>query len=189
MGVITEIVGVVTDGALVKNREYKGETFYTIKVKFLSAEIPVLFSEYVNSTVFDTDSKVKVKGCLMSDIITGSIPKFYFFANSIEPVDIDTDCSNEVNFLCTVTKVKKLTPNSRCEDILPLVCADKSPINTTSIIYLCVKGADARKLNGREKGYVIQGKGQLRTFRDVYEIWTTEISNIDEIVKRSHKLA
>ncbi len=181
MGKISEIVGVVVDGTLVKNRVEHGEVFYTITVRFCNTEIPVLFSAYVNTTVFENDVKVKVTGCLMSDIRNVKLPKFYFYANKIELEDIDAECTDVINFSCTVTKNKGFGMNSRCEEILSLVGADKTPLGSTSILYLCVKGKSARCLKDKEKGYVIIGKGHLKAYRDIHEIIVTEISNLEQI--------
>lgn len=181
MGKVSELVGKIVDGELKLNRNINGEKFYTILASFHDTVIPVLFSSYVNSVQFDTDSKIKVSGCLMSDIARDKLPVFYLYANSIEQVDIDTETTNQINFSCTVTKVREFKTNSRCVDILPLVAADGSPLNTTSVLYLCAKNSIARKLKDKEKGYTITGTGYLKAFRDIYEIYINSVDNLDEL--------
>jgi len=180
MGKVCELIGQVLDGTPVENRVIDGERFFTIKVSFRKTEIPVLFSEYIDVSGFEKDAKVRVTGCIMSDIRSGELPVFYFYANKIELADLDEELTNEVKFSCTVTKVKDFQTNTRCVDILPLVAADSSPLKTTSILYLCARNADARKLKGKPKGYTITGKGYLTPFRDVYEIYITEVENVTE---------
>ena len=182
MGKVSELIGTVVDGKLKENRKISGERFYTMDVSFRDTQIPVLFSEYVNIREFENDTKVKVIGCLMSDIHDGELPVFYIYANSIEQVDIDTDTTNKINFSCTVTKVREFKTNGRCVDILPLVAADGSPLSTTSIIYLCARGAAARKLKDKEKGYTITGTGYLKPFRDIYEVYINSIENLNDLV-------
>lgn len=181
MGKVSELIGTVVDGKLTPNREIDGEKFYTIKVAFRETEILVLFSEYVNTQEFPKDTKVKVVGCLMSDIEEGKLPVYYFYANSIEAVDMDTETTNLINFSCTVTKVKEFKTNSRCVDILPLVASDGSPLNTTSVLYLCARSSVARKLKDKPKGYTISGTGYLKPFRDIYEIYIVDVDNLDEL--------
>ena len=181
MGKVSELVGIVTDGKLTPNREIDGEKFNTIKVSFRETEILVLFSEHVNSQEFPKDAKVKVIGCLMSDIAEGKLPVFYIYANSIELVDIDTETTNLVNFSCTVTKVREFKTNSRCVDILPLVASDGSPLHTTSVLYLCAKASIARKLKDKPKGYTISGTGYLKAFRDIYEVYIVDVDNLEEL--------
>lgn len=181
MSKASELIGQIVDGNIQPNRVIDGEQFYTIDVSFRDTVIPVLFSSYVNSCNFENDSKVKVSGCLMSDVSRNKLPVFYFYANSIELVDIDTETTNTLNFTCLVTKVKEFGPNNRCEDILPLVASDGSPLHSTSVLFLCAKGNIARRLKDKEKGYTISGKGYLKPFRDIYEIYISHVDNLDEL--------
>jgi hypothetical protein len=61
------------------------------------------------------------------------------------------------------------------------VAADGSPLNTTSVLYLCARMQAARKLRNKEKGYTIVGRGYLKQFRDIYEILITKVENLDEL--------
>lgn len=178
MGKVCELVGVVIDGNPKENRFINGERFMTISVSFRNTIIPVLFSEYNNVEHYEEGVKLRVTGCVMSDKNNGTLPVFYFYANKIELADYDEESTNEVNFSCTVTKVKEFTTNTRCIDILPLVASDSSPLKTTSILNLCARNADARKLKDKPKGYTITGKGYLTPYRDIYEIYITEIESI-----------
>lgn len=187
MGKISEIVGVVTDGKIIENRVYASEVFYTIKVKFLNVEIPVLFSAYINNKDLEEGSKIRVKGCLMSDIRKDQLPQFYFYAHEINYEDADAECTNEVSFVCTITKIKEFTVNSNGKAILSLVGADNNPLGLPSIIYMYLSNRDARRLKNREKGYVIMGKGRIRAYKDIYEICVTEVDNIDQIVSPDSK--
>lgn len=182
MSKVSELIGSVVDGTLVPNRIIDNEQFYTIQVSFRDTVIPVLFSQFVNEESFTPDTKLKVTGCVMSDIAGGQLPVFYFYANAIEVVELDSEETNLVNFSCTVTKVREMKSNTRCVDILPLVAADGSPLSTTSILYLCARNGIARKLKTKEKGYTITGSGYLKQFRDIYEIYVTNVDNLDELI-------
>lgn len=182
MGKVSELIGEVVDGKLTLNRTIDGEDFYTISVSFRGTVIPVLFSQYVNDKVFEAGTKLKVVGCLMSDISEGKLPVFYFYANSFEVLDLDAETTNVINFSCVVTKVREFKTNSRCVDILPLVTSDGSPLNTTSVFYLCARGSVARKLKDKEKGYTVTGTGYIKSYRDVYEIYIMDLENLDELV-------
>ena len=181
MGKVSELIGKVVDGQRQLNRTIADEKFYTILVDFRGTVIRVLFSEYVSTKDYENDSKIKVTGCLMSDIADHKIPVFYIYGNTIESVDIDTETTNEISFSCTVTKVKEFKSNGRCVDILPLVVADGSPLSTTSVLYLCARSKVARKLKDKEKGYTITGVGYLKTFRDIYEIYINHVENLNAL--------
>lgn len=183
MGKVSELIGEVVDGKLKENRKIDGETFYTIQVSFRDTVIPVLFSSYVNDTEYPKNTKLKVIGCLMSDIKPGNLPVFYFYANTITPAEIDEETTNIVHFSCVVTKVRDFKTNNRCVDILPLVGSDGSPLNSTSIFYLCTRSAIARKLKDKPKGYTISGSGYLKQFRDIYEINVISVDNLDELTE------
>ncbi len=184
MSRVSTLVGVVIDGQPKEDKVIDGEQFYTIDVSFKDNIIPVRFSSYVSTTVFETDSKVKVTGCLMSDIKNNRKqcnPKFYIYANSIELVDIDTECTDVINFTCVVNKVREFQVNSKCVDILPLVASDSSPLRTTSVFFLCAKHALARRLKNKEKGYTLSGKGHLKVYKDIVEIYIIDVDNLDEL--------
>jgi len=183
MGKVSVLIGTVVDGKLKSNRTIDGEKFFTIDMNFRGTIIPVLFSEYVNNEEFEEDTKLQVTGCLMSDIAENQLPVFYFYANSFEKVDIDAETTNVINFSCTVTKVREFKTNGRCVDLLPLVTSDGSPLNTTSVFYLCAKGSLARKLKDKAKGYTITGTGYLKAYRDVYEVYIMTVDNLDEILQ------
>lgn len=180
---VSVLIGSVVEGTPKLNRTIKGERFYTVKVSFNSTVIPVLYSQYVNDKEFEKDTKLKVTGCLMSDIADGKLPVFYIYANSIEVESIDCEECNLLNFSCTVTKVRDFKTNNNCTDILPLVASDGSPLCTTSILYLCAKHSTARKLRNKKKGYTISGNGYLKQYRDIYEIYIKDVDNLDEICK------
>lgn len=182
MGKVSKLIGCIIDGKPKLNRTVDNEDFYTIDVSFRDTVIPVLYSQYLTDTEeFEKDTKIEVTGCLMSDINEG-LPVFYVYANSIESADIDAETTNKVTFSCQVTKVKDFSADSRCVDILPLVTSDVSPLDTTSILYLCARGSLARKLKGKEKGYVIEGEGYLKAFRDIYEVYITHVDNLNSIL-------
>lgn len=183
MSRICDLVGVVVDGTLVEDRVVNGEVFYTIKVEFVDVEIPLLFSAYNNTTVFENGTKIRVKGCFLSDVKEQQLPKSYIYATSIEIEDIDAEPSKEINFSCTVTKVKDGKVDHRCNEVITLVASDMSPLDTITILSLSVRGAYARRLKGRKKGYAIKGCGNLKKYRDIHQIDVTEITNMDEIFK------
>lgn len=183
MGKVSTLIGEVVDGKLKKNREVDGEEFYTIQVSFRGTEIPVLFSKFVNDTEYPENTKLAVTGCIMSDISGGKLPKFYFYANKMEVVDIDEETTNIINFTCTVTKVREFKTNSRCVDILPLVGSDGSPLSSTSILYLCLRSSIARKLKDKPKGYTLTGTGYLKPYKDIYEIYVATVDNLDELLE------
>ena len=83
MSNISKLVGVVVDGIPTYDRTVRGEKFNRITVDFNGITIPVLFSEYV-VTETELIGKIVVTGCLASDVKRGTIPKFYFYANTIE---------------------------------------------------------------------------------------------------------
>lgn len=171
---VSVLIGEVVDGTPKDYFMVHDETFKTIRVAFLDAEIDVVISEYVAAESYD--GKVKVTGYLASHVTRGSKPVFYFFANSIEETDADVPVTNEVNFSYNVTKVNKSKVNGRGIDILPLVVADYTSLQTTSVLYLCIRGKDARRLQNKPKGYTIEGKGYLKQYRDIYEIITTDVT-------------
>ena len=168
MSVVSKLIGEVIDGT---PRDYlilNGEHFLAIEVMFLDAPIDVLVSEYVKQESYS--GKVEVTGYLASTPSKEGHPTFYFMANSIENVPDDTPISNTVNFKYKVTKVSKFKANSRGIDLLPLVVADYTAHQTTSVIYMCLRGALARKHKDKPAGYYISGEGYLKHYRDIYEI-------------------
>lgn len=180
---VSELVGSVINGTPTLNRTTDDdEKFYTIDVSFYGTNIPVLFSSYVNSQSFEKDSKIKVTGSVMSDMGSDKLPVFYFYANAIEVVDKDTNTSNEIFFSYKVIRVKEFTQNNRGVDILPLIGNKQSPLDTWSLAFLCARGSVARKLKDVPAGYTIEGRGYLKQFRDVYEIFINEVTNLDEIL-------
>lgn len=184
MGKVSELIGEVVDNELKLNRSVDGEDFYTIDVSFKGTVIPVLFSVYVNKTEFPISTKLKVTGCLMSDVSVGGLPVFYIYASNLEVVDVDCETTNLINFSCQITKVKEFKTNTRCVDILPLVGAAGSPLNSTSVFYLCAKSSNARKLKDVPKGYTLVGSGYLKAYKDVYEVYITDVENLDEILDK-----
>lgn len=177
MSKISTLIGEVLDGKPKFDHEVNGEKFYTISVQFLDAVIDVMFSEYILEEQF-TD-KIQVTGYLASIPRKGENPRFFFYGNKIESVDIDTPITNELNFSYRVTKVGKFKQNQRCMDILPLVAADYTALRKTSVLYLCARGQVARKLKGKEKGYYLNGKGYLKQYRDIYEVLIVELDDDD----------
>lgn len=177
MSTVSKLVGNVIDGKPKFNREVKGEKFYTIDVQFLEAKIKVLISEYLVKESYD--GVIEVTGCIMSDFKKKELPQFYFYANSIQNVDLDTPLTNELNFAGEVTKVGDFTTNARCRDILPLVMSTSSPLETTSVLYLCTRDRTARMLKDKSSKYNVEGTGYLKQYRDVYEILVTRIEVVD----------
>ncbi|MCM1215115.1 MAG: hypothetical protein NC548_11415 [Lachnospiraceae bacterium] len=168
MGKVSKLIGEVIAGEPVFWDEIDEESYYKIRVRFLDAEIDVVFSEYILQGMFS--GKVEVTGYLASRITKGEKPDFYFHANLIESVDLDTPISNKVTFAYKVTKVGKFKVSQRGVDLLPLVASDYTAQHSTSVLYLCVRGKGARKLKDKEKGYYISGEGFLKQYRDIYEI-------------------
>ena len=177
MGKISTLIGEVVDGVpKLHHTDSDGEHYYTIKVQFLDATIDVLFSEFVKKDSFE--DKISVTGYLASEPRRGDKPYFYFFGSKIESVDIDTPITNEINFTCKVTKVGDFKVNRFGVEVLPLIGSDYTVRHTTSVLYLCVRDKDARRLYNREKGYYLTGKGYLKQYRDIYEIRVNEL--VDE---------
>ena len=178
MSNISKLVGVVVDGIPTYDRTVRGEKFNRITVDFNGITIPVLFSEYV-VTETELIGKIVVTGCLASDVKRGTIPKFYFYANTIESAEDDAEPCSSVNFELKVTKIKGFQQNKQSRDILPLVCSTGNPISGTSVIYLCLMDGAARKFKDNEVGYTITGTGDLHAFRDIYEVYadTAELRN------------
>lgn len=177
MSKVSKLVGEVVNGEPKFHHEHDEEEFYVITVQFLDAQIDVMFSEYLLQGQFS--GKVEVTGYLASTVAKGSKPQFFFYANLIESVDIDTPITNELNFTYKVTKVGDFKVNQHGVDILPLVASDYTALHTTSVLYLCVRGKGARKLKNKDKGYYINGKGYLKQYRDIYEVIILEIKDED----------
>lgn len=173
MSNISKLVGVVVDGVPTYDRTVHGEKFNCITVDFNGITIPVLFSEYI---VADTElvGKIVVTGCLASDVKRNTIPKFYIYANSIEPADDDAEPCSSINYELKVTKSKGFQQNKQSRDILPLVCSTGNPIAGTSVVYLCLMNNAARKFKDTPVGYTIKGTGDLHAFRDIYEVYSTD---------------
>lgn len=175
MSNISTLVGVVIDGVPTLDREVHSEKFYSITVDFCGVTIPVVFSEYVKVDP-ELVGKITVRGCLASDVKRGKIPKFYFYANSVDPADADAEPSCNIDFELKVTKSKGFQQNKQGRDILPLVCSTGNPISGTSVIYLCLMNSAARKFKDMDIGYTIYGTGSLNAFRDIYEVYCTNAS-------------
>ena len=170
---VCKMIGVVTDGVPILDRTINGENFMSIVVSFNDVSIPVIFSEHVLQTT-ELVGKVEVTGCLASDIHRNKLPKFFFYANDITYADEDSETSNVISYELKVTKNKGFQQNNQSRDILPLVCATNNPIKGTSVIYLCLQDQAARKLKSMPTPYFIKGTGVLKSFRDIYEIYTTD---------------
>lgn len=168
MSEVSKLIGEVVNGEPKFHHEHDGESFYTIDVQFLDARIDVMFSEYILQGQYS--GKVQVTGYLASTVVKNEKPQFFFYANLIESVDIDTPLTNELNFTYKVTKVSDFKVNRHGVDILPLVASDYTALHTTSVLYLCVRGKGARRLKNKEKGYYISAKGYLKQYRDIYEV-------------------
>lgn len=170
----SKLVGIVVDKEPTLDRTVHNENFYRIMVNFNGVTIPVLYSEY-NVKNRELDGKVEITGCLASDVKRGQIPKFYIYANSIEEADVDTEPTCTVDFNLKITKSKGLQQNKQGKDILPLVCSTSNPISGTSVIYLCLMNNAARRLQSTPMGYTIEGRGDLHAFRDIYEVYATDV--------------
>lgn len=181
MGKVSTLIGSVVTGETEFNRTINNEDFYTVLVNFRGTKIDVLYSKYTYPGVFTKDTKIKVVGSFMSINKRNDFSDYYIYAHSITEVDFDEDTTNLINFSCTITKVKNMTVGARCNDTLPLIGKDKSPLNSVSVIYLCVRDADARRLQSKPPGYVIQGKGYIKKYRSIHEILVTEIENLDKL--------
>ena len=173
MSNISRLVGVVVNGIPTVDRTVHGETFKRITVDFNGVVIPVLFSEHIATDV-ELVGKVVVTGCLASDVKRNTIPKFYFYANSIENADADEEPCSRINFELKVTKSKGFQQNNQSRDILPLVCSTGNPISGTSVVYLCLMNHAARKFKDVPVNYTIKGTGDLHAFRDIYEVYSTD---------------
>lgn len=173
MSKISKLIGEVVDGQPRDFVSINNEMFKAITVQFLDAQIDVVISEYV--AVQQYSGKIEVTGYLASNVQKGTVPMFFVFANDIVSVPEDTPVTNKVQFKYKVTKVSKFKSNSRGVDLLPLVAADYTAHQTTSVIYLCVRGLNARKLKDKKPGYYLTGEGYLKQYRDIYEIITTDV--------------
>lgn len=173
MSKLSTLIGEVIDGTPKLHHTTDGENFYTISVRFLDATIDVLFSEFIKQDSYE--DKISVTGYLASEPRRGAKPYFYFYGSKIESVAIDTPITNEIEFTCKVTKVGDFKVNKRAVEVLPLIASDYTTNHTTSVLYLCVRGRDARRLYNREKGYYLSGRGYLKQYRDVYEVRVVEI--------------
>lgn len=173
MSKISKLIGEVIDGTPVDFVKINGELFKAIDVQILDARINVVISEFV--ALEEYSGKIEITGYLASNVQKGSVPTFFLFANEIVSVPDDTPITNKVQFKYKVTKVSKFKSNSRGVDLLPLIAADYTAHQTTSVIYLCVRGINARKLKDRKPGYHITGEGYLKQYRDIYEIITTDV--------------
>lgn len=178
MSKTSTLIGSVMDGTPILDRNINGENFYKILVEFRNAKIPVLMSEYTKTqSVYS--GKVKITGSLISDVVKGQLPVYYIYANEIEEADQDEDITNEINFVCHISKSNGFKQDTRGRDILPLVGDNNSPLNTTSVYFICLRDADARKLKNKPVGYTIEGVGYLNSYRDVFEIYVKSATVID----------
>lgn len=173
MSKVSKLIGEVVDGTPRDYARLSGELFKAITVQLLDARIDVVISEFVAEEQYS--GKIEITGYLASNAQKGSSPIFFLFANEIQNVPDDTPITNKVQFRYKVTKVSKFKSNSRGVDLLPLVAADYTAHQTTSVIYLCIRGINARKLKDKKPGYHITGEGYLKQYRDIYEIITTDI--------------
>ena len=174
MSIVSKLVGEVIDVSPRDFARISGETFKAITVQLLDAKIDVVISEFVAKESYE--GKVEITGYLASKVQKGTVPLFFIFANEIVEVPEDTAITNKVQFRYKVTKVSKFKVNSRGVDLLPMVAADYTAHQTTSVIYLCVRGLNARKLKDKKPGYYVAGEGYLKQYRDIYEIITTEVT-------------
>jgi hypothetical protein len=187
MSKISVLVGEVVNGEPTLfnrlNQEIKNEKFYYIEVQFLDAKIKVVFSEYIKQEKYY--GKIAVTGYLASLLNEEGKPDFFFYANLIESVDLDTPITNEISFTYKVTKTSRFKANSRGVDILPLVVADYTAQKTTSVLYLCARGQVARRLKDKPHGYYITGNGYLKQYRNIYEVIVLDLpeDGISEVSK------
>lgn len=173
MSKLSTLIGEVIDGEPKLHHTTDGENFYTISVSFLDATVDVMFSEYIKQDYYE--GKVSVTGYLASTPRRGTTPYFYIFGSKIESVDIDTQVTNELEFTCKVTKVGDFKVNKRAVEVLPLVASDYTVNHTTSVLYLCLRGKDARRLYSKKPGYYLAGRGYLKQYRNICEIRVVEL--------------
>lgn len=171
------LIGTVLEGVPVFEKEIRGEKFYTILVQFFDAPMKVLMSEYVMTSKYE--GTIAVTGCVTSTHKRKTLPKFYFYASTIEAVDIDTPLSNEISFDGKIVKIGEFKLNTRNHDILPLVLKSSSPFHKQdTILYLCTKNTDARLLKDKPPGYNVTGTGYLKAYKDIFEVLVTSIEVI-----------
>lgn len=170
MSNVSTMVGTVIDGIPVDFKTVHNERFKKIVVDFGGVSIPVVYSEYINNAS-EIIGKISVTGCLASNVKRNEYPSFFFYANTLEAADEDAESSNIISFELKVTKSKGFQQNSNSRDILPLICSTGNPVKGRSVIYLCLMNSAARKFKDKPVGYIIKGTGELRAFRDVYEIY------------------
>lgn len=180
MSIISTMYGEVLDGEYKFHHEVGDEKFYTINVKFRDAIIDVMLSQYLREDL-PLKGKVKVTGFLASIPARKDVPYFYFYANLIERVDVDTPITNDVKFNYKVTHTSKFKTNNRGVDMLPLVASDYNPLHQTSVLYLCARDVNARMLKDRPMNYFITGSGYLKQYRDIYEILIHTVEEIKDV--------
>ena len=184
---VSELVGVVVDGNPVRYQEINNEQFYYITVKFRNTKIRVLYSTYSCNERFAEGTKIEVVGTLMSFTRRKTFPDFFFYANRIERADPDAMSTNSIEFECKISKVKPLAVGVQSADTLPLIGNNRSPLNKTSTIYLYIRDGDARRLQNKEAGYIIRGKGYMKNYKDVIEILVTDVENMDNLCPNKQK--
>lgn len=174
MSKISTLVGEVIDGIPVFHHEGQdGERFYKIKVNFAGTEIDVVFSAYTKKDEYK--DKIAVTGFLASRTAKYKVPDFFIFANKIVNVDIDTTTTNEICFQGKISRVGQMNTSLKGVDALTVYISDYTPLKSTSVLYICAKDKFARMLQHTPKGTYITGKGNIKPFKDVYEIVLSEI--------------
>lgn len=179
MGYTCELVGEIEDSTATVDRVVgdkdlgeETETFYSVKVKLKTCEIPILVSEYNLDQIIK--GKVRITGSLFSDYVSNQIPRFYVYANKLEAADPDEELTNEVSYMGTVTKIKPLSHDSYGRDVLFMYVSTVSPLNSESLLFLVLKNQLARVNKDRKPHFKVRGTGYIKKYRDVYEIIATK---------------
>lgn len=175
MRLTCELIGEIVDPTLTVDRKCGDaslgeveETFYKVDLVLRGCTIPLIISEFSAEQVIK--GKVKITGSLFSDYVAKQIPRFYIYANKVEAAEPDAELTNEISFMCRVTKIKELTSDSYGRDVLFMYASTCSPLNTESVLFLVLKNQMARVNKNRQPNFNITGTGFIKPFRDVYEI-------------------
>ena len=181
MGCVCEIIGEITDTTTVIDRvcgdKSLGEVeekFYKVDVNLRQCTIPMVISEFNLDKIIK--GKVKITGSLFSDCVPSQLPRFYIYANKLEPADPDVELTNEVAFTGTVTKVKPASVDAFGRDVVSMYISTVSPLNTESVLVL--KGQMARINKTKSPRFKVNGTGYVKPYRDVYEVLVTQFEVI-----------
>lgn len=183
MGCVCEIIGEIKDTSTTIDRVCGDpslgeveERFYCVNVELRACTIPMVISEFNLDKIIK--GKVKITGSLFSDCVPSQLPRFYIYANKLEPADPDVELTNEVAFTGTVTKVKPASVDAFGRDVVSMYLSTVSPLNTESVLFLVLKGQMARINKNLSPRFKVNGTGYIKPYRDVYEVLVTKFEVI-----------